>query len=69
MEQNQKPLTVDVACEFTGLKKNYIYKLVHQKKIPYYKPMGGRIYFKLSELEDFLFRNRHGADYEEASRA
>lgn len=62
--QNQKALTVDTAVTFTGLSKNYIYKLIHQKKIPHYKPMGGRVFFKQEELEKFIFRNRQAADYE-----
>jgi len=62
--EHQKPLTIDEAAEFTGLKKTYIYRLVYEKKIPHYKPLGGRLYFKLKELEDFIFRNRMSADYE-----
>ena len=60
----QKALSVEAASEITGLSKNYIYKLVHQKKIPHYKPMNGRIFFKQDELEGFIFRNRQSADYE-----
>jgi len=67
--QNQKALSVDQAAEFTGLKKNYLYKLIYLKKIPYYKPTGGKIFFKQEELEAFIFRNRQGADYEIASHA
>ena len=69
MEQTQKVLSVNEAAAFTGLTKNYIYKLVHLKKIPCYKPLGGRIFFKPAELENFLFRNRQGADYEAVSHA
>ena len=65
----QKPLTIDEAAEFTGLSKFYLYKLVHQQKIPHYKPMGGRLFFKQSELESFIFRGRQGADYEGAANA
>ena len=61
----EKALSVKEAAVFTGLTRNYLYKLVHQKKIPYYKPMGGRIFFKQDELEGFIFRKRQPADYEE----
>ena len=64
--QNQKPLTVDQAAEFLNYRKSYIYKLVSQKKIPCYRPMNGRVYFRPAELEAFLFRNRQSADYEGA---
>jgi len=62
--ENRKALTVVEAAAFTGLSQNYIYKLIHQKRIPFYKPMGGRVFFKQDELEGFIFRNRSGANYE-----
>jgi excisionase family DNA binding protein len=68
MDHVQKvALTIDEAAVFLNLSKNYIYKLISLKKIPYYKPMAGRVFFKPSELESFLFRNRQSADYEATS--
>jgi excisionase family DNA binding protein len=64
-----KALSVNEAAAFTGLSKNYLYKLIHQKKIPHYKPNGGRVFFKQEELEGFIFRGRQAANYEGASRA
>jgi excisionase family DNA binding protein len=65
MEHTQKAaLTVEEAASFTGFSKNYLYKLIHLKKIPHYKPMRGRVFFRPAELEAFLFRNRQGADNE-----
>jgi len=66
---SQKPLTVSEAAAFTGYSKAYIFKLVHLKKIPFYKPEGGRILFALEDLKAFCFRNRSGADYELQERA
>jgi excisionase family DNA binding protein len=63
----QKALSVDEAATFTGLSKNYIYKLVCQKKIPYYKPMNGRVFFRQEELEAFIFQNRQGPTFEGTS--
>ena len=65
----QKALNIDEAADFTGLKKNYIYKLICQKKIPYYKPNGGKVFFRADELESFIFRNRQSADYERTRHA
>ena len=59
-----KPLTVDQAAEFTGYTKAYLYKLVNQNKVPYYKPEKGRILFSLDDLKAFCFRNRQSAEYE-----
>ena len=66
--QTQRALSIDEAAAFTGLKKNYIYKLVCQKRIPYYKPLGGRVFFKQDELENFIFRNRSPGNYERGTK-
>ena len=68
MENVQKALTIMEAAQYLNLKPSYIYKLVSQKKIPCYKPMNGRVYFRLAELESWLFRNRQSADYEGGSK-
>ena len=62
--QTEKPLTVTEAAAFTGYSKAYLFKLVHLKKIPHYKPEGGRILFSLDDLKAFCFRNRTAASYE-----
>ena len=51
-------LTIDDAALYTGLGKSYLYVLTCKKKIPFYKPNGKNIYFKKSELNDWLQRNR-----------
>jgi excisionase family DNA binding protein len=61
---SDKPLTVDQAAEYTGFSQAYIYKLVHLKKLPCYKPGGGKILFSLDDLKAFCFRNRQAAGYE-----
>ena len=68
-EAQAKPLAIGEAAQFTGLSKAYLYKLVHMGKIPHYKPTGGKVFFKQSELEDFIFRGRRSADYELRERA
>jgi excisionase family DNA binding protein len=65
----QKPLGVSEAAEFLGLSRAYIYKLIHLKKIPAYKPTGGRVFFKRAELEAFVFRGKVSADYELSAKA
>jgi prophage regulatory protein len=59
-----QPLTVEQAADFTGYTKAYLYKLVNQNKVPFYKPEGGRILFSLEDLKAFCFRNRSAAEYE-----
>ena len=66
-----KPLTIGETMELTGYSRGYIYKLVHLKKIPCYKPggKGGKVFFFESEVIDFLTRNRQSADYELSEQA
>ena len=53
-------MTVEDCALYTGLSTSYIYKLTHRKEIPFFKPMGKRLYFKRSEIEQWLLRNRQG---------
>lgn len=51
-------LTIDECAIPTGYSKNHLYKLTSQRAIPFYKPLGGSIRFKKSEVEDWLLQNR-----------
>lgn len=51
-------LTLDEAVAYLKISKSYLYKLTHRKEIPFYKPSGKLIYFKKSELDDWVLRNR-----------
>jgi len=66
-EVKRAALSVEAAAIFLGVKKNYLYQLIHKRKIPCYRPSGGRVFFRQNELEEFLFRNRQAADYEEGA--
>jgi excisionase family DNA binding protein len=60
----KEALTVEEAAEYTRLSIGTLYVLTHEKRIPFYKPLGKRIYFKRTELDGFMFRNKQSADYE-----
>jgi excisionase family DNA binding protein len=60
----KEPLTVEEAQAFAGLSRSYLYQLMYEHKIPYYKPSGNKICFKRSEPEAFPFRNGHATDRE-----
>lgn len=48
-------LTFDEAAEFMRISKSHLYKLVHEKRVPYYKSGGGKLtYFKREELVQYL---------------
>lgn len=63
-------LTLDEVCFLTGLAKSSLYKLTANKAIPHYRADGGKhIYFKKSEVEDWLTRNRIGSQLEDEQKA
>ena len=54
---NKEVLTLEEACEYTGISRGYMYKLTAAEKIPHSKPSGKMIYFERSKLNAWLLRN------------
>lgn len=57
-------LKLDEVLLLTGLSKSYLYKLTSTGGIPCYKPQGKHIYFKKTEVEDWLLQNRKATTVE-----
>ncbi len=55
---NDEILSLSEAAEFLKISKSCLYKKSSQKQIPHYIPGGKKIYFKKSDLEDWLLKNR-----------
>ena len=51
-------LKLDEVVLLTGLSKSYLYKLTSTGGIPCYNPQGKHIFFKKTEVEDWLLQNR-----------
>ncbi len=51
-------LTLEEAALYAGVEKSQIYKWTSEKTIPHYKPTGKKCFFKRTELEEWLLRNR-----------
>lgn len=62
-------LTSDEAARYMGISRSYLYKLTMRCEIPFYKPTGKVCYFKRSELEEYLLRNRCASAEELNDRA
>lgn len=59
MEKTEKKyVKVTEAMEYLGMSRVNLYKLVRARKIPYYRPNGGYIYFALEELDAWISTNR-----------
>ena len=60
-EQNilgKEILTLEEAALYLGQSKSSIYKLTSAKEIPYYSPGGKKIYFRRSELDQWVFSSK-----------
>ena len=59
-QQKSEILTIEEVAELTGYKKTTIYKLTHERKIPFHKTAHGgrRIFFKREEINQWLQSNR-----------
>ena len=51
-------LTLAEGADFLDLSKSALYKMTSKKELPFYNPGGKKIYFKRSELENWVLRNR-----------
>lgn len=57
-------ISVEECAEFLGLSISYIYRLTHEKRLPYYRPNGKKIYFQKQELLNWLLSHRISPDSE-----
>ncbi|PNW27217.1 helix-turn-helix transcriptional regulator [Formosa algae] len=56
---NKVVLTLEEACEYTGLSKSYMYKLTSLRLIPYSKPSGKLVFFSKESLDSWMLDNEH----------
>jgi excisionase family DNA binding protein len=58
-KSKEEVIPLNEAAEFLKVSKSCLYKKTSQKQIPYYKPPGCKqIYFRKSELEEWLLSNK-----------
>ncbi|MGQ7870923.1 helix-turn-helix domain-containing protein [Sunxiuqinia sp. sy24] len=66
LQQNllqKEVLTLSEAAKYLGISKPTLYKLTSEHRISFYKPMG-KVYFKRSELEEWIFSNKQSSNDE-----
>jgi excisionase family DNA binding protein len=51
-------LSFQEACQYLEVSASHLYKLTSGSQIPHFCPQGKKLYFKRSELEEWLLRNR-----------
>ncbi len=64
LQQDEKPLSFTEASEYLNVSKSHLYKCTAKNLIAHFKPAGKKIYFKRSDLNAYLFRNRKASDSE-----
>ena len=63
-------LNLEDVVLLTGLSKSTIYKKTANRELPYYRAENGKqIFFRKSELEDWLTRNRVSSQTEDEQKA
>lgn len=67
--QTKRTLTFSEAVEYTGFTTSYLYKLMSQRIVPYYKPNGKTCFFDRAELENWMLSNRVSTANEIGSKA
>ena len=53
---NKEVLTLEEACQYTGISRSDMYKLTSSEKIPHFKPRGKLIYFEREKLNFWLLK-------------
>ena len=64
MTSEKEILNLEELALYTGYSKSHIYKLTHKKQIPFYKPSGKNLFFKLDEVKEYLLSNRVNSQQE-----
>ena len=57
--ENKPFLTIDDVIELTGLQKSTIYNYMSEGLITFYKVNSKKVYFKMQDIEDFIFSAKH----------
>ena len=55
---NKEVLTLAELSLYLGQSKSSIYQLTSKKKIPFYTPGGKKCYFRKSEIDNWIFKNK-----------
>lgn len=51
-------LSFEEAALYLGFAESYLYKLTSSQQIPFYKPLGKKLFFKREELDSWRLQNR-----------
>jgi len=58
MADNDQYLSLAELCSYLGISRSLGYKLSHRRAIPHYKPTGGHLLFKKSDVDQWVNAHR-----------
>lgn len=58
MAFSKESLDFNETAQYINQSRSYLYKLTSQGLIPHYKPNGKKLYFKRSELDGWVLKNK-----------
>jgi excisionase family DNA binding protein len=57
MDNTENVMNFDECMKYLDLSKGYLYKLTRDNRIPFFKPLGGKLYFYKSEIDKWIKSN------------
>jgi excisionase family DNA binding protein len=61
---DNKPLTLEEACEYLSMSKQTLYLLTSKKELRFFKPGGKKLYFRKEDLDEYVNRGMIKPNYE-----
>jgi excisionase family DNA binding protein len=63
-QASEKPMTLDEAAVYLHVSKSHTYQLTSKGLVAHFKPAGKKIFFRKSDLDAYLLRNRKASESE-----
>lgn len=60
-KSDKEVMTITDVTDLTGWKAATVYQLIHKGEIPHYKPTNGTVFFKRSEIKEWIFKEKISA--------
>lgn len=58
MTDNKDILSFREFIAFADISRSKGYKALHKKELPYFKPQGGKVYLKKTDVENWMLQGR-----------
>lgn len=69
MDTDFFPMTVQATADYLGVSTSTVYKYSMRGVLPCYRPTGGRLYFKVEDLREWVIAGRKSSEAELRAKA